>query len=303
MRFSTTKDTLVRTIGDVQNNHTMAMAAGLSYYFVLALFPMLAMVAALVPYLPIPNLFNQVLDTMARIVPSEGMGLVRAIVRDVTRHRHGALLSASILGSLWTVSGGFQALIEALDVAYDVPETRSWGSQRLLALGMAFVVGLLTLVAFAVMMVGPRFGGWLAGHVGLGPQFVEAWPIIRWSIAIGFTVLAVELMYFLGPNVKQPFKLSLPGALVAVGAWIGLSYLLGIYFQHFATFNKTYGTLGAGIALLVWLYWSGFAILLGAEINSEAIQVTSDGKLALKKPPPRKVYPKEPPKEADELAA
>jgi membrane protein len=126
---------------------------------------------------------------------------------------------------------------------------------------------------------------------------------VRWVIAISFTLLAVELMYFLFPNVKQTFKQSLPGALVAVGAWIGLSFGLGVYFQHFANFNKTYGTLGAGIALLVWLYWSGFAILLGAEINSEAIQVTNQGKLALKKPPPRKVYPKEPPKEADEIAA
>jgi membrane protein len=303
MRFRTVQKTLVRTIGDVQNNHTLAMAAGLSYYFVMALFPMLAVAAAVVAYIPVPNLFAHILDAAARVVPPEGMGLVRAIVSDVITPKRGALLSLGVLGSLWAVSSGFSALIEALDVAYDVPETRSWWEQRLLALGTAFVVGLLTIVALGVMIAGPRFGDWLAYRVGVGPEFVAAWPIIRWGVAIAFTVLAVEFMYFLLPNVKQSFKESLPGALVAVGVWIALSFGLGAYFQHFANFNKTYGTLGAGIALLVWLYWSGFAILLGAEINSEAIQVANQGKLTLKKPPPRKVFPKEPPKEADEIAA
>ena len=303
MRLRTAKQTLLHTIGDVQNNHTLAMAAGLSYYFVMALFPTLAVAAAVLAYIPVPNLFDKILDAAARVVPPDGMGLVRAIVSDVITPRRGALLSLGIVGSFWTVSGGFSALIEALDVAYDVPETRSWWEQRLLALGTAFVVGLLTIAALGVMIVGPRFGDWLAYRVGVGPQFVAAWPVIRWVVAIGFTVLAVELMYFLLPNVKQRFKESLPGALLAVGVWIALSFGLGVYFQHFANFNKTYGTLGAGIALLVWLYWSGFAILLGAEINSEAIQVTNQGKLTLKKPPPRKVFPKEPPKEADEIAA
>jgi len=167
---------------------------------------------------------------------------------------------------------------------------------------MAIAVGVLTLIALAVMLVGPRFGDWLLG-MGVGLQFAIAWPVIRWAVAVGFTVLAVELMYFLMPNVKQSFKQSLPGAFVAVGLWIGLSFGLGVYFQHFANFNRTYGTLGAGVALMVWLYWSGFAILLGGEINSEAIQVTNQGKLALKRPPPQKVFPKEPPKDADEIAA
>jgi membrane protein len=285
----------------VQNNHTLAMAAGLSYYFVMALFPTLVVAATVLAYLP-GGLFDRILNAAALVVPPEGMGLVRAIVSNVITPRQGTLLSVGVLGGLWTVSSGFAALIEALDVAYDVPETRSWWQQRVLAMGVAVVVGLLTVVALAVMLVGPRFGDWLIG-MGFGLQFGIAWPVIRWAVAIGFTVLAVELMYFLLPNVKQSFKQSLPGAFVAVGAWIGLSFGLGVYFQHFANFNKTYGTLGAGIALMVWLYWSGFAILLGGEINSEAIQVTNQGKLALKKPPPRKVFPKEPPKDADEIAA
>ncbi|MGC2321281.1 MAG: YihY/virulence factor BrkB family protein [Terriglobales bacterium] len=301
MHIRTTKETLVRTVADVQNNHTLVMAAGLSYYFVMALFPTLIVAATVLAYLP-GDLFDRILRAAALVVPHEGMGLVWAIVSDVITPRKGALLSVGLLGGVWTVSSGFAALIEALDVAYDVPETRSWWEQRVLAMGMAVVVGLLTVVALAVILVGPRFGDWLIGR-GVGLQFGIAWPAIRWTVAIAFTVLAVELMYFLLPNVKQSFKQSLPGAFVAVGAWMALSFGLGIYFRHFAHFNKTYGTLGAGIALMVWLYWSGFAILLGGEINSEAIQVTHQGKLVLKKPPPHKVFPKEPPKDVDEIAA
>jgi hypothetical protein len=105
--------------------------------------------------------------------------------------------------------------------------------------------------------------------------FVLLWPYVHWSIAIGFTIVAVEALYFLAPNVKQRFLATLPGALLAVGCWLALSYLLGLYFRHFANFNKTYGTLGAGIALMTWLYWTGFAMLVGAELNSELAKIAA----------------------------
>ena len=303
MAWRQIRDTIVRTYDDIQNNHTLAMAAGLSYYFVMSLFPMLIFAAAVLAFLPIPDLFEQIINVMGRVVPPEGMGLVRGIVGDVITPRRGALLSVGLLGALWSMSGGFAAMIEALNVAYDVPETRSFWYTRPLAIGMALVIGVLFLGAFGVMLVGPEFGEWLSAHTSLGDWFGYAWPVIRWAIAIAFTVLGVEVVYFMAPNVKQDFKHTLPGAVVAVGGWLGLSYLLGIYFQHFANFNKTYGTLGAAVALMVWLYWSGFAILVGAELNSELMQVTGDGKLPLKHPPPHKVYPTEPPKEADKQEA
>ncbi|MBV9087393.1 MAG: YihY/virulence factor BrkB family protein [Acidobacteriaceae bacterium] len=298
MWFRQIRDTILRTVDDINNNHTLAMAAGLSFYFVMSLFPMLIFAAAVLAFLPIPNLFEQIVNVMGRIIPPEGMGLVRGIIGDVITPRRGGLLSFGLLGALWTMSGGWAAMIEALNVAYDVPETRSFWYTRPLAIGMAMVIGAIFLVAFGVMLVGPEFGRWLAGHTTLGPGFGDAWPVLRWIIAIAFTVLGVEIVYFMAPNVKQDFKHTLPGAIIAVGAWLGMSYLLGIYFQRFANFNKTYGTLGAAVALMVWLYWSAFAILVGAEINSELMQVTGDGKLPIKHPPPHKVFPTEPPKEA-----
>lgn len=276
---------LVRTYSDMLRNHTLQMAAALSYYFVLSLFPALIFLSAVVAYLPVPDLFNQALALMSRFLPADSMGLVRRVLADVITPNRGTFLSFGILGALWAASGGFAAAIEALDLAYEVEGERPFWKTRPLAIGLAFLTGALLLIALSVMVVGPRFGAWLAARVHLSDLFVFLWPYIHWTVAVGFTVLAVEALYFLAPNVKQRFGATLPGAALAVGSWIGLSYLLGIYFRHFANFNKTYGTLGAAIALMMWLYWTGFAMLVGAELNSELAKMSNEGKLEEKHEP------------------
>jgi len=271
MRFSQVKAGLGRTYDDVQRKHTMQMAAGLSYYFVMSFFPLLIMFAAVVAYLPIHHLFGTALDFMGRFMPKDSMELVKTVLRDVITPYRGRLLSLGIIGTIWAASGGFSSMMEALNVAYDVQENRPFWKTRPLAIGLTFLIGFLLIVALALMLVGPNFGGWLAGKVGLGSVFAAIWPYLRWSIAVIFTVLAVELIYFLAPNVKQRFTRTLPGAVIAVGCWILLSWALGFYFQHFANLNKTYGTLAAAIALMVWLYWTAFAVLLGGEINADLL--------------------------------
>lgn len=280
------KTALVRTYTDIVRNHTLQMAAALSYYFVLSLFPALIFLSAIVAYLPVPDLFSQGLSTMGKFLPADSMGVVRRVLSDVITPNKGTFLSFGILGTLWAASGGFAAAIEALNIAYEVEDDRPFWKTRPLAVWLAFVTGALLLTALSVMIVGPRFGGWLAGRVHLSTLFVLLWPYIHWSIAVGFTVLAVEVLYYLGPNVKQRFLATLPGAVIAVGCWIGLSYLLGIYFRHFANFNKTYGTLGAAVALMIWLYWTGFAMLVGAELNAELAKISREGKLPAKTEPP-----------------
>jgi membrane protein len=273
------KDVLLHTYADVERNHTMQMAAALSYYFVLSLFPALIFLSAVVAYLPVPDLFGQVLAFMARFLPADSMGLVRRVLADVVSPNRGTFLSFGMLGTLWAASGGFAAAIEALNIAYEVKDDRPFWKTRPLAVGLAFVTGALLLVALSVMIAGPRFGEWLGGRVHLSNLFIVLWPYIHWTIVAGFTVVAVEVLYFLAPNIKQRFAATLPGGVFAVACWIGLSYLLGIYFRHFASFNKTYATLGAAIALMVWLYWTGLAMLVGAELNAELAKLSSKGSL------------------------
>jgi membrane protein len=286
MKPTAIKNALIGTYGNVVRNHTLQMAAALAYYFVLSLFPALIFLSAVVAYLPVPDLFNQALALLARFLPADAMGLVQRVLADVISPNKGTFLSLGILGTLWAASGGFAAMIEALNIAYDVRDDRPFWKTRPLAVGLAFLTGALLLIALSVMVVGPRFGEWLAGKVHLSGLFVLLWPFIHWTIAIGFTILAVEVLYFLAPNVKQRLRATLPGAVVAVSCWIALSYLLGIYFRHFGNFNKTYGTLGAAVALMIWLYWTGFAMLVGAELNEELAKISKEGKLQEKHEPP-----------------
>jgi membrane protein len=286
---------------DVMMNHTMAMAAGLSYYFVMSLFPLLILAAALIGYVPVPHLFGSILSAMQHVVPADSMGLVRGVLRDVISPHKGSFLTLGILGTIWTASTGFASLIEALNVAYDIPETRPFWKTRALAIGLMVVIGGLMTVGAIAMFLGPQFGGWIAAKANLSWAFAKVWPVARWAISIAFIVLAIELVFYWAPNVKQRFLATLPGAALGVGFWIGASYALGIYFQHFAHFNKTYGALGAAIALMEWLYWSWFFILLGAEVNSELLKASGHGRLELKHPPPEVIYAK-PAWEEDEAA-
>ena len=146
------------------------MAAALSYYFVLSLFPSLIFLSAVLAYLPVPDLFNQVLDVMSRFLPGDSMGLVRRVLADVVTPNKGTFLSFGILGTLWTASGGFSGAIEALNIAYDVNDDRPFWKTRPLAVALAFITGALLLTALSVMIVGPRFGEWLASRVHLSPS-------------------------------------------------------------------------------------------------------------------------------------
>ena len=207
------------------------------------------------------------------------MDLMRKVLADVVTPNRGTFLSFGLLGTLWTASGGFAAAIEALNIAYEVEEARPFWITRPTAIGLTLLVGALLLIALGVMIVGPEFGTWVSLRLHLSWLFAEAWPYIHWTVSVLFTVLAIEFLYFLGPNVKQRFWSTLPGAVLSVGCWIGLSYALGIYFRSFAHFSKTYGTLGAAIALMVWLYWTSFAMLLGAELNCQLAKESAKGKI------------------------
>lgn len=285
MTYRGLKEALWRTGEDVGNKHTLQMAAALSYYFVMSLFPALILLSAILAYLPIHDLMDQAFVLMGGFVPKDTMTLLHKIVSDVISPNRSAFLSFGILGTLWSASGGFSATIEALNIAYEVDETRPFWRTRPLAIWLTFIVGLLMLTALGVMIVGPRFGEWVAGHLHLSWLFAMLWPFIHWVVVIGFTVLSVEMLYFLAPNVKQRFFSTLPGAILSVACWILLSYALGLYFRSFAHFNKTYGTLGATVALMIWLYWTGFFMLLGAELNCQLAKESEKGKIPEKEPP------------------
>src|ERR1700720_2506951 len=261
------KASLVTIYNDVYDEHLFVFAAGLSYYLVLSLFPLLVSMAALLGYVPIPRLFEGFLSLMARLVPGDGMSLVRNIVSDVSSHKHAHFLTIGLVFTIWTVSSGFAAIIDGLDAVYRVRETRPVWKTRPIALGLTLLAGSLLLLSVGLTIEGTYLGVWLTRRFNLNPGVLALWHYLHWGMAISSAVLAVELLYHFGPDLKQRFRDSLTGAIVAVMTWVGLSYLLGSYFRHFENLDKTYGPLGAAIGFYVWVYLSRFSILLCGGIN------------------------------------
>jgi membrane protein len=205
---------------------------------------------------------------------------LKSFVQDTILLRHRGLFTVGVVFTLWSASSGFTALIDALNTAYAVSEMRRYWKTRVLAVCLTFSVGFLLVVALGLLIVGPEFSAWVATKVGMGPL----WPYLRWTVAIGCTVLAVELLYFVAPNVRQRFVSTLPGAVIAVGGWIGLSYLLAVYFQKFANYGKNYAGFSAALAFSMWLYWTGFVILIGAQFNSALLRQAQPEALHESKP-------------------
>ena len=283
--FGRIKRALGRSYRDVVRHHTLQVSAALSYYFVLSVFPALIFLSAVLAFIPSPDLFGHVLLLMDRLVPADTMRSVYSVLGDVLSSHRATWLSFGMLGTIWVASAAFDSIIEALDIAYDVECTRPFWKSRLLAIGLGMICGALLLAALGVMVAGPRFGEWLADRLAFSALFAAVWPALRWTIAICFTILAVEVLYFLAPNVKQRFGATLPGAVLSVAVWNGLSYLLGLYFGHFAYLNRTYGTLGGFVAFMVWLYWTSFVLLVGAELNAELARESKKGVVQPKEVP------------------
>ncbi len=243
-------------------------AAALAFFFLLSLLPLLIFLAALVTYLPVPDLFPRVLEIMGHVVPGEAMKLVRSALSEVlTGHKR--LVWFGILASVWAASAGFNALIGSLNTAYLVKEGRPFWKRQVVSLALTPMVGVMAGAALVAAVLGGRFGWWLATALGLDPLFAVLWPYIRWAAVLVFTIVSVEVIYFLAPNTRQRFAAQGPGAVLAVAIWLAGSYGLQLYLYSFAQANWIYGTLRAVIALMLWLYVSSWAILFGAELNAQ----------------------------------
>ena len=261
---------LVSMYCDFDRHDYFTYSAALAYYCLLAMFPLLVFMASLLAVIPVPNLFQETLEIMGRIVPVDAMGLVRSVLRDALETDR-RLLSLSILGALIAASGGFSSLLTMLNLAYGVPERPFW-RHRAVAFGLTVLTGLMAMIVLTAVAIGPEFGGWLAAQFGLRSVFGAFWQFTRWILIGACTVLTVEIIYFLGPNVRQRFKDQVAGATVAVLSWIFASWGLGWYLRRVADYKQTFGTLSAVVGLMLWFYVTALALIVGAQINAQILQ-------------------------------
>lgn len=257
---------------EVLRTRMLTIAAALAFYFLLSLIPLLVVFSSVLKFLPIPDLFQQLLNLMAVLVPAYAMKFVEQIVIGFLRPSRTKLLSVGIIGYLWTASGGFSSLIEALDVAYDVRVSRPWWLDRIRALELTLTSGGLVSISLLAYILGPRFGHFLRDYLSLPLPIAHLWPILRLVITFAAFVAALELIYYWGPNSHHSFVSTLPGAVLAIAIWFLSSWGLSFYLSNISDYNAIYGSMGALIGLMLWFYFTALAILLGAELNGEHLK-------------------------------
>lgn len=261
-----------RVWNEVQEDNVFGRAAELSYYFLLALFPLLIFLTSAIGLIlgSGTGTRHALFDYLGRIVPPSAFQLIDATMWEVSTASSGGKLSFGILAALWAASNGMGAITETLNVAYDVTETRPWWKTRLVAVSLTIALSVLIIGSLVLVIAGGRIADGLAGTFGLGAAFAIAWKIIQWPIVLACLILAFALIYYFAPDIRdQAWKWLTPGAVIGVVLWLAVSFALRIYLGYFDSYSKTYGSLGAVIVLMLWLYLTGAAILVGGEVNSE----------------------------------
>lgn len=242
-------------------------AAELAYYFLLALFPMLIFLTSLVGFLP--GLQANILSALAKVAPADAMRLINDTLNDIISHRSGGLISFGVLGTLWAASSGVESLMGTLNVAFESKERRSFFKVRLTAIALTVGFALLIVGGAALVMFGHKLSDWLSELLGYGLVFTIIGSLIGYVIGLTLIFLGIQLLYYFGPSAKQEWKWITPGAIFAVVAILLESYLFSLYLRIAPSNSATYGSLGAVITLMLWLYLIGLGLLLGGEINSE----------------------------------
>ena len=266
-----------RTWTQITQDDVFGRSAQLSYYFLLALFPLLLFLMTLLGYFAEAGsqLRNSLLRYLSTVMPYSALELVHTTLDEVTKSRGTGKLSFGILAALWAASNGMGAISETLNIAYDVKETRPWWKVRLISVGLTVGLALLIISALVIVLLGGRIADSVAAATGFGNVFVISWKILQWPIALAFVFTTFALIYYFAPNLREPkWQWITPGSAAAVFLWLLVSLALRAYLHFFDSYSATYGSLGALIILMLWFYLTGAAILIGGEINSEIENAT-----------------------------
>jgi membrane protein len=262
---------LKRTLREFNADHLTDLAAALTYYGVLAIFPMLIVIVSVLGLIG-HSVTQPLIDNLNAVAPGPARTIFTNAITNVQNQRGtaGVLFVVGLLAALWSASGYIAAFMRASNVVWDVEEGRPIWKTLPLRLGVTLVtVVLLTVSAIAVVFTGP-LAGKLGALLGLGSSAVQIWDIAKWPVMILVVALILSILYYAGPNVRQPgFRWVTPGGVMAVLVWILVSAAFAFYVSNFASYNKTYGALASVVVFLVWLWITNVVILLGAELNAE----------------------------------
>jgi membrane protein len=251
----------------VFRDRCLGTAAELGFYFMMSLFPFLIFVLSLLTF--IPGARDLLVSYIARFAPPEAMRLLQGWVDTVFTDRNGSVLSFSFVFSLWTASMGAASLMELLTAAYEIEEGRSFWRSRLVAVALTVALTVLVIGGAFTITLGQPVLEHLVSRVGWSDAFATIWVVTTYCLGLLMLFAGMTLVYLYGPNVQQKVQWVLPGALFSIAATVMVSYGFTLYLRFFPSFDLTYGSLGAAIVLMFWLYLISLVILIGGEINSE----------------------------------
>jgi membrane protein len=264
---------LKRTVREFIADELMDRAAALTYYALLSLFPAVIVLVALLGLLGRePGTTDALLDIVRQVGSAEAAEAVRGPIEDVIAQKGGAgaLFGVGLLGAIWAASGYIGAFTRAGNAIWEVDEGRPfWRLKPVQIVITLLLVLMVAVIALALTLTGSVARA-VGDAIGLGDTAVTAWDIAKWPVMLLIVILTVAMLYWLTPNVRRPrFRWISPGAAVAIVAWIVASVGFAIYVSNFGNYNATYGSLGAVVVLLLWLWITNLALLLGAQFDAE----------------------------------
>lgn len=268
---------LVSTVNEFIDDELPTYASALAFQMFFSLFPFLLLLIALIGFLHLPTFFDWLQTQAALVLPVEAMDLVRPAIEQLQTQKPG-LFSLGAVVALWSASSAVRSSMDAMNRVYDVVESRPAWKRIPLSVLYTLGVAAFLLAAAGLMITGPQAMGWLAQRVGIEEAVVILWNWLRIPAAILLMMAVVATLYYLLPDVKQEFRFITPGSVLAVLAWLLASFGFSYYAQHFATYNAMYGSIGAIIILLLYLYLSAAVLLLGAELNAVIEHHSREGK-------------------------
>ena len=265
-----------RVVHGIDKDDLLGRASELAYNFLLALFPLLLFILTLFGLFASRSneLQSNLLSYFAAFLPPPAFQLLKAITTEMAANATGGKLTFGILLTLWFASGGMSSMISTLNAVYHVRESRSWFRGRVIALGLTIAILILLLTSLFIVLAGEHLTDWIGIKLHLTSIVVIAWKGLQWVAVVLFLALSFSLIYYFGPSLDQrQWHWITPGSVFGEFLWLAASAGLRVYLHFFNTYTATYGSLGAMMILLVWLYVTGMAFLIGGEINAQIKRV------------------------------
>ena len=242
------------------------LSANLSYYFILSLFPMLIVALALTPYFKIDQQF--LLEKIQNFAPGDLGNYLFDMISEVLNNKNNTIITVGIVFTLWSASSGIYGIIIAFNNAFRVRDGRIWIVTKFISVVITalFLVGMF--VVLALVVFGKQLTYLLFHKFNLDEGFYNLWSVLNYSFPILFIFIVFVFLYIMGPNLKLKAISIIPGAIFSTISWTLVSRLFWYYIDHFSSYIKTYGTIGAFMAFIIWLYITGYILIIGAEINA-----------------------------------